>query len=123
VEDGVLLVITSKNFEREMEASLLGNFVRALAGRFREIDRRASAHARRLLDATLFSHILTYLNFRGSDVEGRRIAAWSPLIDYLCKVDPRSREELLQVVTRMSSIAVDPSSDRITLSKPLGFHF
>jgi eukaryotic-like serine/threonine-protein kinase len=123
VEEGVLLVITSKNFEREMQASLLGNFVRALAGRFRDIDRRAAAHARRLLDATLFSHILTYLNFRGNDVDGRRVASWSPLLDYLCKVDPRSRDELFEVVSRMNAITIDPTTDRITLSKPLGFHF
>jgi eukaryotic-like serine/threonine-protein kinase len=123
VEDGVLLVITMKNFEREMDASLLGNFVRALAGRFRDIDRRAAAHARRLLDATLFSHILTYLNFRGHDVDGRRVASWSPLLDYLSKVDPRSREELFQVVSRMSGMAIDQTSDRIALSKPLGFQF
>lgn len=121
VEPGVLLVISSKNFEREMQSSLLGNFVRALARRFRDIDKRAAAHARALRDATLFSHVLNYMNFRGEEHPSGRQAPWKPLLEHLTAVDPRERAELTRVVSRMNGIWVDVASDRIMLGRPWGF--
>jgi serine/threonine-protein kinase len=121
LEDGVLLVISRENFEREMQASLLGNFVRALASRFREIDRRAIAHARALQDATLFSHVLTYMNFKAVEQDGRREAPWTPLLEYLVKVDPRERGEIARVVSRLNGVSVDPTANKVTLGRPWGF--
>jgi serine/threonine-protein kinase len=96
--------------------SWVGAFVKALAVRFRELDREVVAlrHARE--ENELHREALEHLALAGRDVEGGRAAAWGPLAADLARRTGRTPAELAELLAR-TGLEVDLAADRLRLAR------
>ena len=72
--------VTRASLEEELGLqSWVGAFVKALALRFRDLDREVVVLRHARIAGDLLSHALAYVALQGKDVRGRRDLRWKPL--------------------------------------------
>ena len=108
--------VTRDSLEQELGLqSWVGAFVKALAVRFRELDREVVAlrHARD--DADLVTRALMHIALHGKDVRGGREVKWKPLLTELMASGPRPESDFSEALGRSPRLLVEPSRDRVLL--------
>jgi len=114
----VVAVVPRAQLERETGAgSIVGQFIRTLAERFREKDGRALDLEIELSESELVIAILRYMNFAGSTVGNRREATWSTVCGVLSSYFRKPTGDVTAMVEHLGFFEIDPTRDVISVSR------
>lgn len=117
IEPCNVLVVTRDSLEREIGQSLwMGQFLKALAERFRDVDAVATRARQEADEAVAARVVLQHVATRGLEVDGRRGARWSTVRDALAEKLGREGPELVGLVRRIEGVVVDEARDLVTLA-------
>lgn len=118
VDHVAVTVVPREQLDSEMGAgSVIAQFMRTLAERFREKDGRAVELEIELSGSELSISILKYLNFSGTTNGDRREAKWSTLCEVLASYFRTSEAEVARLVERLGTFDVDAGRDLISLQR------
>jgi len=100
------------------QTMLVGRLVKALAGRFHDVDRRATALTREIEDLRLRDAVLEHFALHGAPREGGgRVAPWSPLRSRLAAhLSPRA-DVAAELARRIPGVSVSEPEDKVTLTQ------
>ncbi len=114
-----VLVVTRDSLEREIGQSLwMGQFLKALAERFRDVDAVATRARQEADEAAAARLVLQHVATRGLEVDGRRGARWTSLKEALEKKLGRSGPELMALVKRIDGVEIDEARNLVTIAPP-----
>jgi serine/threonine-protein kinase len=108
--------VTRDSLEQELGLqSWVGAFVKALALRFRDLDREVVVLRHARIAGDLLSHALAYVALQGKDVKGGREARWKPLAAELVSRSLLSEPEIAESLAGSGRLDVEPLRDRVLL--------
>ena len=110
------MVVTRESLEEELGLdSWMGAFVKALAGRFRELDSQ-HAHARASAEEVRIQcRVLEFLCLHGEKRGERNEAAWSLLCQALSQEFGKQEAELLTMLQKAPNLSVDKARNVVAL--------
>ena len=113
------LVVTRWELDQELDRQFwLGAFVRALAGRFIDVDRKLTEASRIQARSDLTVRLLLHFNFAAQSVgPHRREAVWSTLAEKLGDELKLGDTALLEAIRHHGLFEVDPARDVIALQR------
>ena len=118
-----VMIITKDDLdEQQTQDSWLASFVRSMADRFRDLDRRYHAAKRAPKDHAVINRILERMIFDGratNDGKGRWLT-YSKLMPALKAELGRTEDEIDAIIARNDRLEVDLSHDRIVLHPQAG---
>ncbi|MGI5861959.1 MAG: protein kinase domain-containing protein [Myxococcales bacterium] len=118
VNETTVAVITRESLANEI-GPVAGPFVTALAERFHDIDERSTSLRLERDAYRLALEVMRYLNLRGEERDGARVAPWGPLARHLRERLEWNDAQALKAARRIEGITVDLAEDRIALAIPV----
>jgi serine/threonine-protein kinase len=118
VDDVTAVVVTHAVLDRELGGdSWLGNFIRALTSRYRDLDARFALTRRVVENARIEHEIVHHISRVGTWIRpGVLGTSWSRLWSALAGDFRISEDQALAIVARATELAYDPARDEITLA-------
>jgi serine/threonine-protein kinase len=113
--------VTRESLEQELGLnSWVGTFVKALAVRFRELDREVVSLRHTRDDHELVLQAISHLALEGRDTAEGRVAAWKPLAAALSARSGLPEADLLTALGRSHRLHIDAARNRVVLRRPAG---